>query len=83
MRAKRKEVVGGVAQVVAWRFLKPSAPPPGDPLILKRDEHCISRKNIDTDCLKVMSRLVRHGHRAYLVGGAVRDLLLGKAPKRL
>lgn len=54
---------------------------PGDPLILLRDEHCISRKNIDQDALKVMRRIVAHGYWAFLVGGAVRDLLLEKEPK--
>jgi len=57
------------------------APLPGNPRIIEREEHSVSRKRIDPDCLKVMTRLLRHGHRAFLVGGGVRDLLLGKAPK--
>ena len=57
------------------------APLPGEPLILSRDEHCISRKNIDPECLKVMGRLIRYGYRAFLVGGGVRDLLLDRTPK--
>jgi poly(A) polymerase len=36
---------------------------------------------IDPDAAKVARRLIRHGHEAYLVGGCVRDLLLGRAPK--
>lgn len=36
---------------------------------------------IDPDAAKVVRRLVRHGHVAYLVGGCVRDLLLGRTPK--
>lgn len=36
---------------------------------------------IDPDAVKVLRRLLRHGHTAYLVGGGVRDLLLGRAPK--
>ncbi len=36
---------------------------------------------IDVDALKVVRRLIRHGHEAYLVGGGVRDLLLGRRPK--
>jgi len=36
---------------------------------------------IDEEALKVLYRLHRHGHLAYLVGGSVRDLLLGKVPK--
>lgn len=54
---------------------------PGSPRIVPRSEHSISRKLIDPDALKVMSRLLRHGFRAFLVGGGVRDLLLGKHPK--
>ncbi len=51
------------------------------PLIIPRRHHPISRKQIDTDCLKVLYRLHRHGYKAYLVGGSVRDLLLGRQPK--
>ncbi len=51
------------------------------PRVYRRDEHTISRKNIDPDALKTMRRLMRHGYKAYLVGGSVRDLLLGKKPK--
>ncbi len=49
--------------------------------VIPRDQHCISRKNISDGALKVMAQLRRHGHQAYLVGGAVRDLLLGGHPK--
>jgi poly(A) polymerase len=49
--------------------------------IIPRDQHCISRKNISDNALKVMSRLRSSGYQAYLVGGAVRDLLLGGHPK--
>ena len=52
-----------------------------EPLIVPRSEHSISRSSIDPDALKVLYRLNRHGHTAYLVGGGVRDLLLGKKPK--
>lgn len=38
-------------------------------------------ENIDPDAVKVIRRLTRHGHTAYLVGGGVRDLLLGRRPK--
>jgi poly(A) polymerase len=51
------------------------------PRIIPRDQHSISRKNIDTEALKVLYRLHNHGHLAYLVGGSVRDLLLGRRPK--
>ena len=51
------------------------------PVVYKRPEHCISRKNIDSDALKVLYRLSSLGYTAYLVGGGVRDLLLGRTPK--
>jgi len=51
------------------------------PLIIPRAEHPISRRMIDEEALKVLYRLHRHGFLAYLVGGSVRDLLLGKIPK--
>lgn len=50
-------------------------------VIRQRTEHNISRRDIDPDALKVLYRLVRRGHIAYLVGGGVRDLLLGRQPK--
>ncbi len=49
--------------------------------IIPRPEHPVSRKNIHPDALKVMYRLVRKGFIAYLVGGGVRDLILGRKPK--
>ena len=51
------------------------------PVVYKRPEHCISRKNIDPDALKVLYRLSGLGYTAYLVGGGVRDLLMGRKPK--
>ena len=51
------------------------------PVVYKRPEHCISRKNIDPDALKVLYRLSQLGYTAYLVGGGVRDLLMGRTPK--
>ncbi len=50
-------------------------------LILSRDQHTISRRQISDNALKVLYRLNKSGYEAYLVGGGVRDLLLGKAPK--
>ena len=41
----------------------------------------LDSKNLDRDAVKVIRRLTRYGHRAYLVGGGVRDLLLDRAPK--
>lgn len=53
----------------------------GKPVVYSRPEHCISRKNIDKDALRVLYRLDNLGYTAYLVGGGVRDLLLGRKPK--
>jgi poly(A) polymerase len=50
-------------------------------IILSRGEHGISRNNIDKHALKVLYRLHKSGFHACLVGGAVRDLLLGIKPK--
>jgi poly(A) polymerase len=51
------------------------------PRILARPDHPISRKSISENTLKVLYRLHNQGFRAYLVGGAVRDLMLGRQPK--
>lgn len=48
---------------------------------IPRDEHNISRKHISPNALKVLYRLSEHGFAALIVGGGVRDLLLGKHPK--
>src|SRR5213592_1628440 len=52
-----------------------------EPRIVPRAEHPISRREIDPDALKVLYRLRQYDHIAYLVGGSVRDLLLGRRPK--
>jgi poly(A) polymerase len=49
--------------------------------ILTRNDHNISRKSISEAALKVLYRLTNSGFRACLVGGGVRDLLLGIQPK--
>ncbi|MFD2178753.1 polynucleotide adenylyltransferase PcnB [Veronia pacifica] len=51
------------------------------PLVIPRDEHGISRKDISENALKVLYRLNKNGFDAYLVGGGVRDLLLDTEPK--
>ena len=51
------------------------------PRIIPRSDHPVSRKNIDREALKVLYRLRDAGYVAYLVGGGVRDLYLGKTPK--
>ncbi|HTW88777.1 MAG TPA: polynucleotide adenylyltransferase PcnB, partial [Candidatus Binataceae bacterium] len=51
------------------------------PRIIDRSEHPISRRDIDPNVLKVLYRLTGANHVAYLVGGSVRDLMLGRRPK--
>jgi len=52
-----------------------------EPLVVPRAQHTLSRRDIDPDALKVLYRLHNAEHVAYLVGGSVRDLLLGRRPK--
>nr|WP_283107969.1 polynucleotide adenylyltransferase PcnB [Shewanella ulleungensis] len=49
--------------------------------IISRDGHSISRRQISENALKVLYRLNKSGYKAYLVGGGVRDILLGLQPK--
>jgi len=49
--------------------------------VLSRDAHTVSRKKISRNALKVLYRLNEAGYQAYLVGGGVRDILLGLQPK--
>jgi poly(A) polymerase len=52
-----------------------------EPRIIPRDQHVVSRRDIDPDALRVLYRLRQFDHVAYLVGGSVRDLLAGRRPK--
>ncbi len=51
------------------------------PNIIPRSAHPVSRSNISSNALKVLYRLKDSGYQAHLVGGGVRDLLLGREPK--
>jgi poly(A) polymerase len=51
------------------------------PQIIPRSEHDVSRSDISENALKVLYRLKNAGYKAYLVGGGVRDILLGLKPK--
>ena len=51
------------------------------PTIITRSEHNISRSNISESALNVLYKLKKSGYQSYLVGGGVRDLLLGREPK--
>ncbi|MFO7761726.1 MAG: poly(A) polymerase [Thermodesulfobacteriota bacterium] len=52
-----------------------------DPSLIPRSQHSIFPEQIDSNARKVLSRLNKAGFTAYLVGGGVRDLYLGKIPK--
>jgi poly(A) polymerase len=52
-----------------------------EPVILKRSEHIVSRKNVSSAAIKVLYRLKDEGYKAYIAGGGVRDLLLKRNPK--
>lgn len=51
------------------------------PVLYEQDQHSIKKHDIDEDARKIVYRLQRAGYKAYVVGGGVRDLLLGKTPK--
>jgi poly(A) polymerase len=51
------------------------------PRVVARPDHTVSRSGMSSAAIKVLYRLHRSGYTAYLVGGGVRDLLLGGRPK--
>ena len=70
---------------IFWTQAEPpflnSSSTPLQPLVVPRSEHSISRAAISPNALKVLYRLKEAGYQGFLVGGAVRDLLLGITPK--
>jgi poly(A) polymerase len=70
-----KDFIGSIKKTKAPQKNKSLA------VIIPRAEHTISRKAINHNALKVLYRLHEAGFNAYLVGGCVRDLLLGHTPK--
>jgi poly(A) polymerase len=81
-------LVFSLKRAVKWlqRKLSGIASDSGDmaavqPTIITSSDHNISRGNISKNALKVLYRLNNAGYQAYLVGGGVRDLLLGREPK--
>ena len=72
LKPKAKELNQPAASVVA---------PTSTPRIIPRSEHTISRSHISPNALRVLYRLRDAGFRAFLVGGCVRDLLIGLEPK--
>ncbi|TCT09458.1 polynucleotide adenylyltransferase PcnB [Paralcaligenes ureilyticus] len=54
---------------------------PSGPQRLTRDKHGIDRRNVSRHAIKVCEVLHQQGFDAYIVGGAVRDLIVGLEPK--
>lgn len=61
--------------------MRPNTHPNVQLQIIPRDQHNVSRKEISPNALRVLYRLREGGFAAFLVGGAVRDLLIGGHPK--
>lgn len=57
------------------------SPAPTGPVIISAGDHPIKRASIDSDAVRVSTKLRKKGFTTYLVGGSVRDLLLNKKPK--
>ncbi|MCP5162441.1 MAG: polynucleotide adenylyltransferase PcnB [Hahellaceae bacterium] len=77
----RQGFLSGLWSRIAGQKTSTSPTPNYQLKIISRDNHTISRKNISQPALKVLYKLNDAGHPAYLVGGSVRDLLLGQKPK--
>ena len=50
-------------------------------VVYTKEEHLIPHQKIDPDALQIINRLRDMGFTAYIVGGAVRDLIVGNVPK--
>jgi poly(A) polymerase len=50
-------------------------------LVYTEGEHHIKSESVDKDAVYIVNRLQTQGHETYIVGGAVRDLMMGKVPK--
>ena len=60
---------------------QPAKRPKTKPTVIPRAAHNVSRKEISDSALKVLYRLNKSGYQAFLVGGCVRDILIGLHPK--
>jgi poly(A) polymerase len=59
----------------------PDGKPVKKAVVYTNPEHGIDPRSVDTDAMRIVERLRNNGHDAYIVGGAVRDLLIGRIPK--
>jgi poly(A) polymerase len=62
-------------------FLNDPATQTRQPVIIDRPDHSVSRAQVASSALKVLYRLKDGGYQAFLVGGCVRDILIGMTPK--
>lgn len=74
-------MIKGITSYIKTRMKKQPLVQTTQLVILPRPEHPISRSEIHDGALKVLYRLQNNGFQAYLVGGCIRDRLLGKNPK--
>jgi poly(A) polymerase len=72
-QARSKKSASGIKDTVTSKGKQP--------LIVAAGEHSVTRKSIGRSALKVLDKLHEAGHSAYLVGGGVRDALVGLKPK--
>ncbi|WP_369620810.1 polynucleotide adenylyltransferase PcnB [Pseudoalteromonas distincta] len=68
-------------QIIGPNTSAQSASVSSEPIVVTRGEHGISRKQFSPNAIKVLYRLKDGGYDAYLVGGCIRDILLGQQPK--
>lgn len=73
--------LGPSTPLSAHDLTESSAPAPEFGREATRHPVLFDEAKIDPDVLKVVRRLTRHGYEGYLVGGCVRDLMLGHRPK--
>ncbi len=59
----------------------PDGKPVKKAIVYTEREHGIDSHDVDPDAVRIVERLRNNGHAAYIVGGAVRDLILGRVPK--
>lgn len=74
-------VFGKVVKLARRVLAKGTVKTVHEPVIVPREHHTVSRADISEAALKVLYRLKKEGYAAYLVGGGVRDILLGLHPK--
>jgi len=63
------------------RVFSKEAPASHEPALIPVEKHHVRRESISPGARRTVTRLQEHGHQAYVVGGAVRDLLAGIVPK--